>query len=788
MSLSMEQPLGQPHDRDDAAPPTEAIAVEVAAVDDDAMDTTPDNDGTIITPTSPADLSASQAPPAAPDAMNTPIDPFGALIDPLNPPQPPPPPPPIDPESESDDDDDDDDDDGMPSWHPIMEDMTAPNEVELKEIEGATEHSALDHDYWESKAFPPLEDPEYTAGASGRIEWTIDAYNGTREQPNRDLVMQSEPVTVGGYQWQIKFYPRGNDSDYLSVYVECLSVLDGKSRHDKQVDEEAPSEEEIAKDENAAPDTMETSETGLSDLPSDGLVEYQHAPVPLLGDKHMPKRKSVAAQVSVVLYNPTEPRVNHSKTALHRFCAGSPDWGWTRFHGPSYEIPYRTYGQRQALLRDDKLAFTAYIRIIKDETNCLWEHHSRENPWDSFAMTGLQSLMLGENASSPGGNMISAVASWLLFKPFRHLLYRITLPDAAEEPFVRPKPLLATLQELLLTLRTHVEPRAGPVALDGVVDALEWYGIHDRLDKLDVVETWEVLRAKLDEELYQTPLAADFQAMLGPGRDHSLNAPTYRVPVLGVESMQEAVNQSPNFIVPGQALPELLTIELDRQDFDVKTRSYVKVLNKVTLDDRINVGDISYTLYGFVVHKQTLQSYVYQPILRPEGPGSRWYSYSDSKEENQVKCLTKRQAVDNHEGKTGTEKIVGNDAVAYIAMYIRDDKAEAAFHSDPETEQWDVPEWMRSEVEKNKTSTLPLPTMPPPPADHPATANFSDSSSASDDNTGEDTPAVLDFLAFNSDVFINHDGPGTIDAYDPKWHSNCKQPPATRVLWVFLAF
>lgn len=826
-SVTTLPPVGQRHDREDAdmeddsgltnghvpetagppsnrEPAASPVAVEVAAVDADVMDTTPDADTelvlpngsaapeepAIITPTTPtpnADTHVAsgneQAPPPAPvdDAVSQgmqPPRPFNTECKqiqiqnapPLDPPpptnsnaEPPPPPPPVEPIRS--DSDSSDDDDGLQPWHPIQEDTSSPDEAELKEIDETTEHSALDHEYWESKAFLPLEEPEYTAGETGRIHWTIDAYNGTREKPNRDIVMKSEPATIGGHQWQIKFYPKGNDSDYLSVYLECLSVVDAKTEKDEAGGVEAS--KEGSGEESKEADAMVTNK----DVPADTSApappeDHQHAPLPLLGSKKVPKRKCVAAQVSVVLYNPTEPRVHYSRTALHRFCNGSPDWGWTRFHGPYYDIAHRMRGQRQALLRDDKLAFTGYVRIIEDETDCLWEHHSRENPWDSFAMTGLQGLMLGEDASAPGGNMISAVASWMLFKPFRSLLYSIKVADPEEEPFVRPKPLISALQKVLYMLRTQVEPGAGAVALDDVLDALEWYGIHERLDKLDVIETWEILRAKLEEELQDSPQALTFQSLFGPKRDYSIGAPSYRVPVIGAESMQVAINKSTNFTLPGQPLPQLLTVELDRQAFDLKTRSYVKLLNKVTLDDHIAVEDTSYTLYGFVVHKQTLQSYVYQPILRPEGPGSRWYSYSDSKDENQVKCLSKRQAVDAHEGKSGTEQVVGNDAVAYIALYVRNDVAQSAFISDADSEQWVVSEWIKNEVEKSKTSTL-LPPMPPPPMEVPVVESEKEEKTAQDKVI--EPAKMLDFQVVDSRTFAQHEGPGTFDAYDPKW-------------------
>ncbi|KZM27403.1 ubiquitinyl hydrolase [Ascochyta rabiei] len=814
-------PPGQRHDRHDAEmqnrensangptqfehasteavePSNTTVSVQVAAVDDDdTMDTTPDTDQQLVLPTgspiqanTPAEqppslgaigavreeadisiqtepatatddvVSATEVrPPSVTDNEQTQTESVPQIVPPpffetdLQPP--PPPPPPVEPaESESDSSEDED---GRQPWRPIQEDDSFPDEAELKEIEASPEQSALDHEYWENRAFLPVEEPEYTVGVSGRIDWTIEAYNGTREQPNRDIVMKSEVVTIGGHQWQIKFYPRGNDSDYLSVYLECLSVVDPAAK------EKEGRVDSVAK--------TGTEEAAGEDIPTDPpvqpiTVEHQHTPLPLLESKQVPKRKSVAAQVSVVMYNPTEPRVNYSRTALHRFCKGSPDWGWTRFHGPYYEIHLRQPGQRQALLRDDKLAFTAYIRTIKDETDCLWEHHSRENPWDSFAMTGLQAIMLGEDASAPGGNMISAVAAWMLFKPFRKLLYSVHVPDLEEEPFAHPKPLLSALQKVLYMLRTQAVPGAGAVALDDVLDALEWYGIHERIDKLDVIETWEVLRAKLEEELHATSEAAAFKAMCGPERHYRTGIPSYRVPVVGVESMQDAIDKSTDFIAPDQDAPQLLTIEMDRQEFDSKTRSYVKLLNRVPLDDHVRVGTVQYTLYGFIVHKQTLQSYVYQPILRPEGPGSRWYSYSDSKDENRVTCLTTKQAVGAHEGKTGTGRIFGNDAVAYIALYAREDTTNYAFKTSAESEQWTVPKRIPIEVEKNRKSSTIDALPPPPPTDEPAASSDSKEKSPNEEN--EELAEAADFQVVDSRCFLQHEGPGTFDAYDWK--------------------
>ncbi|KAL5388909.1 hypothetical protein DPSP01_002616 [Paraphaeosphaeria sporulosa] len=776
-------PAGQRHDREDAdmqdgltnglqpgasnTPThnqTNNVAIEVAAVsaDEDVMDTTSDDTQGLVLPNSSAEPAAitpsspplAEGPGSDQDAQHatstTPND-----APPEEPPapsidlQPPPPPPPVDPVQT---DSDSSDEDGGQPWHPIAEDTSAPEEDELKEIEATTEYSALDHEHWEKMAFSPLEDPEYTPGESGRIEWLIDNYNGTRDNPNRDLVMKSKPVTIGGHEWQIKFYPKGNDSDYLSVYVECLSVGNEKNKDNAEGSHQKPEDDVEASIDNSA---------------HSGSAETQHAPLPLLDSKTVPKRKGVAAQVSVVLYNPTEPRVNYSRTCLHRFCTTSPDWGWTRFHGPHYDIPHRIRGHRQALLRDDKLAFTGYIRIVNDETGCLWEHPSSENVWDSFAMTGLQSVALRDNGGSPDGNIVSAVISWLGFKPFRQFLYSFKTPDGEKEPFAQPKPLIGAFQKVLYLLRTQVQPGAGSVDLGVIDDALDWYGLSEPLHKFDVVQVWECLRTKLEDELRETTSVNVLEDIFGQKRDYTKGVSSYRTPVVGVGSMQEAVNQTPELMNPDSSLPQLLSVELERQFFDSASRSYVKVLNKVSLDDFITIRGTSYTLYGFVVHKQTLQSCVYQTILRPEGPGSRWYHYSDSRDGNKVTCLTQRQAVTAHEGQVATARTTGSDAIAYIAMYVRDNVAQSAFNSQAESEQWEVPEWIPRELERQKLAEQ-LPPIPLPTED-PGAALPAEAEEIVSETAGIEE---REFQVVDSQVFLQHEGPGFFDAFDQKWRSD----------------
>jgi len=84
------------------------------------------------------------------------------------------------------------------------------------------------------------------------------------------VVMKSEIVTIGGHQWQIKFYPKGNDSDYLSVYLECLSVQDTKDNKDDEFTKDVSSDEAVEpRGEKKADEIMVTTEHA----PTDGVTE-----------------------------------------------------------------------------------------------------------------------------------------------------------------------------------------------------------------------------------------------------------------------------------------------------------------------------------------------------------------------------------------------------------------------------------------------------------------------------------------------------------------------------------
>ncbi|KAH0542074.1 hypothetical protein GP486_008669, partial [Trichoglossum hirsutum] len=152
-------------------------------------------------------------------------------------------------------------------------------------------------------------------------------------------------------------------------------------------------------------------------------------------------------------------------------------------------------------------------------------------------------------------------------------------------------------------------------------------------------------------------------------------------------------------------LPKVLQIELQRQKFDMATRRWTKMVDEIKIDESVTLKpwveeqeqeqEVSsdYTLYGFIVHNEGLESSLYYPVLRPGGPGTKWFTYLDEKEDSKVICLTRKQAIELHQGVPSGKNAEGTEPVAYILMYIRNDVVGKILRGIPEV--GDPASWIR---------------------------------------------------------------------------------------------
>lgn len=537
-------------------------------------------------------------------------------------------------------DSEDDEEQADTGWRAIEEDRSVPCTDELAYIESKDEHSALDYTYWEKQTFFDLNDPELVPIDSGRIDFLVECFNGTKEQPNNEKIMRSAILTIGGLDWRIKFYPKGDKSEYLSCYVECVSMQ--------------------------SPDFAE-------------FEEFEHPPFPFMkGQANAQKRRSIAAQISILMYNPAEPRTNEFQSEAVQFHKKNPDFGWKYFgHHPRYDFHFRQHGQRQAILRDDKLAFSAYIRVVDDPTSCLWAKQDSKEPDHMIAATGLRPF-------TKSLQYVAAALPLLHFLPFRKFVQDLK-PGTSIAMWLQP-----------LLLKMYTRKRSAH------------YGTQGRKHDGDVVEMLWRLGVAMENAYQGGPEPAQFKELVGVFHAEKGSAcGSNRLDTVHQKSIQAAIESHPKLI----ACPALLTLELQRQEHDKKERKWRKVTNKVSVDDRITVSGVSYTLFAFITHCGHLQSSRYNAYVRPQGPNKGWYAYQDGK----VTRLTEKQARQKHSGtdsENGRSKNLedGYDSpfsehhgpkseVTCAVMYVRDDKAPETFNA-PAIELWYPPHLTQNHLDE----------------------------------------------------------------------------------------
>lgn len=507
-------------------------------------------------------------------------------------------------------------------WIPVYQDLSQASESEIQQIEAAGEHSALDHTYWENKTFHSsgnndLLDPAITTLSSGRIDWLINNFNGSRENPNTRFIMTSPWVFVGKYSWRIKLYPKGKESSYLSVYLEC-------------------------------------------NFPEDDACETLENPSPLIDNISLTRPRHLPASFSIVVWNPQEPRVYLSAATESTFTAKQPDAGWARF-GSSHarDLGRRQPGQRQALLRNDTLAFTAYIRTYQDPTGSLFFNMNLCSTYNSFTLTGMNAISSDHTRNN---NLGAAIAAWIALVPFQDMLRSITIHEWLEDPKATPAPLLCAF----LTCMGAMVKRQGDdgfvVRLAAFDSALGYYGASFSYGS-DIFKVWEVLRDILEVELQGTPYAGALRALWEPiGFRCKLPLSTFHNFTRVTEAMHEFFLNSR--LYQTQHWPKILQVELPRYNFDRTAREWRIMSDKIILDRKFMCDglclspEVSYSLCGLITYKGSLDSGFYETLMRSPR-SSTWYKFSNING-GRVELRTTKQALQDHCSAT------------YVLVYVRD--------------------------------------------------------------------------------------------------------------------
>ncbi|MCJ1478324.1 hypothetical protein MMC13_007002 [Lambiella insularis] len=588
-------------------------------------------------------------------------------------------------------------------WSSYQPDNSSPSAEELEEMNRREEISAIDHKHWERATYEALDDPEYAVASVGRISWTIDGFHGTKDHPNRERIMRSPSVIIGGYTWNIKLLPRGDETtDFISLYVECTGPAVACEGKQDELGDPKLLNTDPQRDPAMQPVHLDAVHQGqLASTPgetqSSSDEEHSSRKMSTSAEKSCSQSAwNIAAQIGCVMYNPNEPRVRVHEKSAHNFENGSKDWGWVRFYGPWETIHQRQHLQRQALLHNDTVAFTAYIRTFKDDTKTLWWHPGKENGWNDLIRTGHRGMTAPDES---GSAVVAALSAWVHLRPFQDIVVNAPLSSIFERPGAQPRPLYDHLKDLL-RVRASEKTKSSPLSLEILLKTLQWHN-WDLESNHDVFQIWETFQHLLNQEYYDTDkdesmpnvfkdfamlrcadyasISATYRACLDNPQPLTIGAPsTQQLLDLLVRSFQGNAVWNKHRGILGRSAdpPSVLQLQLLRQSYDTTARKWKRLTHRVVLEEIVTLrlpGDDSppteYTLSGIIVHAGKLGSGEYYTITRA---GGQWLRYKCKDEQGQyVKVLTKQQAITAHEGTGNNSQ--GEAAVAYIALYARPD-------------------------------------------------------------------------------------------------------------------
>lgn len=563
-----------------------------------------------------------------------------------------------------------------PYW-PFDRSAPCPDAREI--IDARKEFGSMDEP-WKSRTFTALDDPIYQPLGEGVINFTINAYNGTKKRPNMQTKMHSGSVWIGGHLWRIKLMPKGTTAvPYPKVYIENMSI----------------------------------KRAARQEWPEDELL------LPVLGPfKRLPMSPQVAAQFSVVAYNPSDPRVFVFKNDSYQFSQDSHDRGWECFTERRwYELHTREYYQPEPLLHHDQLVLKAFIRVIKDPTRSLWLRVADVPCKTLVDRTGHLPL--------PPAGSISAVITLLLYlKPFRTILYRLaSILQARSSPSSPDTLLLRCLVQLLYNMRRRVD-EGNARLLAFMRQILNDHGTADfNYSKHESSSSVRVDASQILQGLKKC-LDASTSLLLGNQHrstgeqclttdHHDLFAQLHPTKIdVDSDTDLQALLGSRDDIEPASSWK---LFELKRQVYDRSKRCWIKRCTRVTMNATLNLAGTRYTLHGVITHKAHLNSGLYQAYVRSTGPAEMWLTGTG----NNTMFVAPSAVTSNMAGSgesyvspppkndvkmgshIGASKNAQPEEVAYILCYRKCALEHDTAPASPSEETWDVPEWVNS----SRTST-----------------------------------------------------------------------------------
>ncbi|KAI4226189.1 MAG: hypothetical protein L6R36_003370 [Xanthoria steineri] len=503
----------------------------------------------------------------------------------------------------------------------------------------------LAHDFEGMKARILPLLPDLEPESESIYTWDIENY---RSLTRRE---RSPKFECGGHPWRILLFPFGNNVDYASLYLE-------------QAHEE-------------------------TDRPPDNWY--------------------ACAQFTLCMWNKNEPTIYMCHTANHRFTAEESDWGFTRFTELRKMFAQQWEGTGRAMVENEAVSVTAYIRIYKDPTGVLWHNFINYNSKKETGMVGLRN----QGATC---YLNSLLQSLYFTNAFRKAIYQIPTENDTER-----KNSAWALQRLFYLLQTSEEA----VSTQELTASFGWETRHI-FEQQDVQELSRILMERMEERMKGTEAENALAKMLvGKMKTYisciNVDYESSRIEdfwdiqlnVSGNKSLDdsfkdyvqvETMDGENKYFAEGYGLqdarkgvifesfPQVLHLQLKRFEYDINRDAMMKVNDRYEFPEVFDAtpylsdgADKSepylYQLHGVLVHSGDLTAGHYYAFLKPT-VGGHFYRFDDDK----VTRATLKEALEENFGGDYANMVNGHAGVrnpytrtlstkrsmsAYMLVYIR---------------------------------------------------------------------------------------------------------------------
>ncbi|KAH8790439.1 hypothetical protein DL96DRAFT_1664651 [Flagelloscypha sp. PMI_526] len=438
-----------------------------------------------------------------------------------------------------------------------------------------------------------------------------------------------------------------------------------------------------------------------------------------------PKDWHACAQFAIAISNPHDPTLFTVSHAYHRFNAGAPDWGFTKF-GELPKLFTVQEGQTRPTVENESAEITVFVRVLDDPTGVLWHNFVG---YDSKKETGYVGLT---NKGAVKSFLNYVLQSLYCTNYFRKAVYQI--PKEGDNPSER---LVLDLQHLFYNLQTSDRS----VGTDQFIRSFGWTSADDLL-QADPEEFQRVLFYKLEPKL-EGPIKKMFVGkMKSYIRCIDVNFESSRVEefdslqlrVKGMKNLYESfkdyvavdiLDGENKYPVQGhglqdakkgitfQSFPSVLNIQLRRFEYDISCDAMVALNDRFELPSEIDMEEFLdegadrsspwvYKLHGVLARSSYRNGHYFAAFIKP-GKDKKWLKFDD----DHVTPVTDKEVLeDNFGGERYGEVLQGKQVsvikkvvIAYLLVYIRESAMDEVFC--PISEE-DIPEHLNNRRDKTE--------------------------------------------------------------------------------------